>query len=450
MYYINMKFWKYVFLIGLICFAILMAQPSYVQASAVVDEIEKAVSPAEEVQIDEPVSPNSSELQPEEIKEQPVDEEEKPVENDDLTQNAETDDEQPVESEPEPVEDVIQNSETEEEQPDTNIENNADDEGAIQNKEAEQNIPNIEPKQQNLSTETPQIIENDTVEPVMEEESVTENKFKTAISEFFYQIRNLFIELYDKIQELKETAIQPSNPYDANVCCRQFTELKQVTTPKNFVPYYFMYPETTKNYLERMYFANKITHSTELLPYGYALKNIEVRYDIPKDIVTPHGITDIAVLLDAPSPKIEVMGKSLFAKLVIDVRNNTLYKYDEDGFPLKAYLIATGARGNRTKTGLRIVTYKEKFPYKGAPKDCKRLTDPYSYGPYIIFMNAINPKTGRQMYVDQFLHGNGNEKSIGRKVSHGCMRTNNNVMRNELSKEVNRGDYVLIINPDIN
>ena len=61
-----------------------------------------------------------------------------------------------------------------------------------------------------------------------------------------------------------------------------------------------------------------------------------------------------------------------------------------------------------------------------------------------------NPKTGRQTVVDQFLHGNGNERSIGRKVSHGCMRTNNKVMIQELSKEVYRGDYVLLINPDLN
>ena len=140
----------------------------------------------------------------------------------------------------------------------------------------------------------------------------------------------------------------------------------------------------------------------------------------------------------------------LFAKIVIDIANNTLYKYDEDGFPLKAYLVATGARGTRTMAGLRIVTHKEKFPYKGAPKECKRLIDPYSYGPYIIFMNRVNPKTGRQIYVDQFLHGNGNERSIGRKVSHGCVRTNNEVMKKELSKEVNRGDYILLINPDRN
>jgi lipoprotein-anchoring transpeptidase ErfK/SrfK len=186
------------------------------------------------------------------------------------------------------------------------------------------------------------------------------------------------------------------------------------------------------------------------LPYSYAIKNYEVKIEAPKDAVTPLGTTDIRVLLNAPSPEIEVVGKHLFAKIVIDIANNTLYKYDEYGFPLKAYLVATGARGTRTMAGLRIVTYKEKFPYKGAPKDCKRLFDPYSYGPYIIFMNRVNPKTGRQIYVDQFLHGNGNERSIGRKVSHGCIRTNNTVMRQELSKEVNRGDYVLLINPDRN
>ena len=94
------------------------------------------------------------------------------------------------------------------------------------------------------------------------------------------------------------------------------------------------------------------------------------------------------------------------------------------------------------------MTYKERFPYAGAPES-KRALDPYSYGPYILFLNAVEPRTGRQYCVEQLLHGNGNEYSIGRKVSHGCVRTNNIVMKKELSKEVKRGDYVLLINPDI-
>ena len=93
----------------------------------------------------------------------------------------------------------------------------------------------------------------------------------------------------------------------------------------------------------------------------------------------------------------------------------------------------------RTRSGLRIVTYKERFPYSGDPTSL-RAQDPFSYGPYIIFVNVIDPKTGRQTVIQQLLHGNGNEYSIGKKVSHGCVRTNNSVMKYELSKEIKRGE----------
>ena len=431
-----MIFRKYVFifLTGLICFGISMAKPSYVQASVVFEEIDKFVSPAEEMQIEKHVQFDLSEQKQTDIDEQPDVNEDEPDESEDSIQ--EPDDEQSAVKKEKPAENQaeIQNTKPVEEQTIS----------------AEETKP--EPAQEDLSAENSQIGENIPVKSVSDEEAAVKKKLKKyylLISKYFNQLCEW---AFDKIIELKEMIIQyfPSNRFDCNMCCRPIIEHKQFTSPKKFIPYYFLYPESTKNYLERIAFTNNITHPQELLPYGYIMKNIEIRYDIPKETVTPQGITDMGVLLDAPSPKIEVMGKSMLAKLVIDIRKNTLYKYDEDGFPQKAYLVATGARGTRTKAGLRIVTYKEKFPYKGAPKDCKRLNDPYSYGPVIIFFNAVNPKTGRKIYVDQFLHGNGNEKSIGRKVSHGCVRTNNNVMRNELSKEVNRGDYVLLINPDVN
>lgn len=227
----------------------------------------------------------------------------------------------------------------------------------------------------------------------------------------------------------------------------KFYKQEQVAEHKEyleFAPYYFIYPSFNSYGM----FADNITNIIELMPYTLGISNMAHKLNAPKNLVTPQGITDTLVLMNAPSPKIEVVGKSMYAKLVIDIKNNTLYKYDKNGFPLKAYLVATGARGTRTMPGLRVVTYMERFPYQSLP-DSKRALDPYSYGPYIIFLNVVDPKTGRQYVVEQLLHGNGNEYSIGKKVSHGCVRTNNNVMRKELSKEVKRGDYILLINPDI-
>ena len=419
-----MEFRKYLFisLTELICFAILITLSSSVQASeAVFDEIEKFVPPMEEMQIDNPLQQDTSVQDSTEIEEQPVTEDEPPVE-----------------------EEAIQNSTTDEEQ-------------VIPDKK-----PIAEPKEQETPVETPQTLEeNNPIETTVSEETPEEEKnpkkqcltLSKLFNKYFNKCINFFSNLsFDKIIVFKETIIRHINPnkYACEVCCRPITEHKKYATPKDVIPYYFLNP-LIKKHFEKIAFTNSLTNPTELLQYNYVINNNEVKkIEAPKGVVTPQGTTDIRILINAPSPELEVAGKSFYAKLVVDIRNNTLYKYDEDGFPLKAYLIATGARGTRTMPGLRIVTYKEKFPYKGAPKDCKRIFDPYSYGPYIIFMNRVNPKTGKQSYVDQFLHGNGNERSIGRKVSHGCMRTNNNVMRNELSKEVNRGDYVLIINPDIN
>jgi lipoprotein-anchoring transpeptidase ErfK/SrfK len=407
----NFRNYVFIFLAGLF---ISIIQPSYVQASeAVFDEIENFVTPAEEMQLESPVQNELSEPPQTEDEEQSVENNEQPAKED---------------------EDIDQNTSTVEEQ-------------TFSVKET-----STEPKQENISAETPQTNENNTVESVPEEKTVQREKY-FSLSELYNQFCNFFLKLsVDKIIALKETIIQhlPSKQYECVSCCKPITENKTLTNKKDFIPYYFLYPPI-KKYFERITFTDKITNPTEFLTYCYAIKNFEGnKINAPKDVVTPQGITDIRVLINAPSPQIEVMGKALLAKIVVDIRNNTLYKYDEDGFPLKAYLVATGARGTRTMPGLRIVTYKEKFPYKGAPKDCKRIFDPYSYGPYIIFLNRVNPKTGKQSYVDQFLHGNGNERSIGRKVSHGCMRTNNNVMRNELSKEVKRGDYILLINPDRN
>ena len=466
MYYINMSFRKYVFLIGLIYFAISIAQPSYVLASQTVsDEIEKFISPTEEIQIDKPFQPDIDVLPAADIEEQPAANSEEQAEHERKIINTDNTEKRTI-SVKEPI--VYAEKTT------------------------------VNPKQEDLAAETPQINEEPEKVTVSEEESATEkeanptpnhNFLKAAfaktrskihkitafcsdtlaekkskihclsIANFCNKFSSLFSELsFDTITEqLKLTILQHlyTNKFFGKLFPMQvaeyrlLTEHKQIINPKDFVPYYFLYPDMVKNLFEKIAFPENITNPNEFLPFLSTVKNYEVRIEVPKNLVTPQGTTDIRVLLNAPSPKIKVVDKSLFAKIVIDIRNNTLYKYDRDGFPLKAYLVATGARGSRTNSGLRIVTYKEQFPYRWAPINSKRLFDPYSYGPYILFLNVVNPKTGRQYAADQLLHGNGNEHSIGRKVSHGCVRMNNKVMKQEISKEVNRGDYILLINPDV-
>lgn len=130
--------------------------------------------------------------------------------------------------------------------------------------------------------------------------------------------------------------------------------------------------------------------------------------------VPPEGTDDLNVLKNAPSSEITVKGEKKYAKLVIDIRNNTLYKYDKDGNPLKAYLVATGAKGLRTKPGLRKVSYIDHAPYSGAPTS-KRHRNPKPYGKHVIILKVVNPITGEESITTQFVHGNGDESSIGKK-----------------------------------
>ena len=286
---------------------------------------------------------------------------------------------------------------------------------------------------------------NEGDDTVYERETVPgkETKFHIILSKIYKKIDKMLPNKKLNENVVVHLIINKINGLD------QFIRQNNKITTLNFAPYYYIMPSIPDDYAKRIVFPADITNVMELLPYSLTIeKNTICKMPAPKNVVTSRGVTDMLVLMNAPSPQINIIGKKHSAKLVIDIRNNTLYKYDTNGFPMKAYLVATGASGTRTMSGLRIVTYKERFPYAGDPTS-KRAQDPYSYGPYIIFMNAVNPRTGRQYVVEQLLHGNGSEYSIGKKVSHGCVRTNNSVMKYELSKEVKRGDYILLINPDI-
>ena len=134
--------------------------------------------------------------------------------------------------------------------------------------------------------------------------------------------------------------------------------------------------------------------------------------------VPPKGTTDSLILKSAPSPVVFVTGERKNAAIVVDLSKNVLYKYDEDGQPEIAYRIASGKPRTPTDTGLRMVLGVEKYPYKSAV-------------------------TGRKGSTGEFIHGNNNPSSIGKYASLGCMRMDNEVIK-ELASQVKRGDLVLI------
>ncbi len=159
--------------------------------------------------------------------------------------------------------------------------------------------------------------------------------------------------------------------------------------------------------------------------------------------VPPAGTTNPFWLNMAPKSQIEIEGEIKNASIVVDLSKNILYKYDKNGAPECAYLVASGKPQTPTHKGIRIVTHIESYPYRTAPKCTKRYRTPKAFGPNIICLNKIDVTTGEQSQTGEFIHGNNDAKSIGTYASHGCIRMDNEVIK-ALSKQVKRGDIVII------
>lgn len=162
------------------------------------------------------------------------------------------------------------------------------------------------------------------------------------------------------------------------------------------------------------------------------------------DSIPPSGTTSQKFLSQAPSPDVKVCGVNKKAKIVVDISKNVLYTYDESGTPTCAYLIASGKKSTPTHTGVRAVSHVETYPYRTSPYNTKRRRNPKAYGPKIIILDILDTKTGENSQIGEFIHGNNDEESIGKYASKGCMRMDNEVIR-ELSANAKRGDIVLII-----
>lgn len=160
-------------------------------------------------------------------------------------------------------------------------------------------------------------------------------------------------------------------------------------------------------------------------------------------VVPPEGTSDSTALIKAPSPFLHVRGEEKTAKIVVDLNTNILYKYDNTGQAEAAYLVASGKKSSSTDKGVRIVTHIEKYPYKSAPASTRRHKKPNDYGPNILCLNKLDTITGKQSPTGEFIHGNNNPSSLGKYASLGCIRMDNNVIK-EFAKEIKRGDIIII------
>lgn len=169
--------------------------------------------------------------------------------------------------------------------------------------------------------------------------------------------------------------------------------------------------------------------------------------DTFEKLITPQGVKDKAALANAPKPDIIIAGEKKKAGIVVDISKNILYRYNKDGNPTNAYLIASGKKSTPTDKGVRIVTHTEKYPYKSAV-GTKRKRNPKDYGPFAIILKKLDTKTGEQTRTGEFIHGCRSyeatfNKVPGRYVSHGCMRMDNNVIK-ALAADVQKGEIVII------
>ncbi len=159
--------------------------------------------------------------------------------------------------------------------------------------------------------------------------------------------------------------------------------------------------------------------------------------------VPPEGTSSPEYLAKSPDPSLYYMGEKKNAKFVISVSENVLYYYDNDGNPISAYLVATGKKSTPTYPGVNMVSHVEKYPYSTAPRSTKRRRNPSSFGPRTIILDKVDVYTGEKSMTGQFIHGNNDSTSIGKRVSNGCIRMSNNVIE-YLSKLVKRGDLIII------
>lgn len=159
--------------------------------------------------------------------------------------------------------------------------------------------------------------------------------------------------------------------------------------------------------------------------------------------ISPKGTSSAYVLLGAPNPEVEIAGEKRLATLVVDLSKNVLYKYNEFGHAISAYLVATGKKSTPTDTGVRVVKNIESYPYRSASKNTKRYKNPRDYGPKALILEIVDTKTGKQSPTGEFIHGNNNSSSLGKYASKGCIRMDNEVIK-EIASFVKKGDIVLI------
>jgi len=108
--------------------------------------------------------------------------------------------------------------------------------------------------------------------------------------------------------------------------------------------------------------------------------------------------------------------------IVINLAELRLYYFPADGGPVHTYPISIGRSGLETPTGQTFVVRKQANPTWYPPPSIRAENPklPRAVGP-----GPRNPLGAFALYLDWpafLLHGTNSPRSIGRRVSHGCIR----------------------------
>lgn len=171
--------------------------------------------------------------------------------------------------------------------------------------------------------------------------------------------------------------------------------------------------------------------------------------EVVDDIINPKNKTQLSSeeLSAAPAPVVTIAGKEKNVGIIVDTKTNKLYRYDNSGEVIDGYHVATGKLNSNgkslTTTGIRRVHHIEDYPYSKA-YGTKRKANPKPYGPNVLYLTIINSKTGvEEPSNGEFIHGNNDASSIGKYKSGGCIRMDNDVIK-QFADEVKVGTLVLI------
>ena len=150
-----------------------------------------------------------------------------------------------------------------------------------------------------------------------------------------------------------------------------------------------------------------------------------IKSDTLNNVIKLGGTKDPVILMNAPDPEITVRGKKYNAQIVVDTKNNILYKYDDSGNVKKAYKVSTGRENSPTGEGVYSVGWVEQYPYETAPQETLRSQVPLLFGEEAVVLYKVDEKTGAKKPTGIMIHGCYKDSDVGGNWSGGCVRMYN-------------------------